>query len=185
MVAKLARVVALAGVRSGDRVMDVGTGTGVLIPHIAEAVGASGSILAIDISPEMLSVARGKKFPQNVEFLQADIQETGLPGNSFDRIICNAAFPHFEDRKKALAEMVRMLRPGGTLVISHPIGRDAVNRLHREVSPVVAEDHVPAAHELRRMLEEVGLFEILIVDEPDFYLAAGHKPPGEETRPGW
>ncbi|MHB1455295.1 MAG: class I SAM-dependent methyltransferase [Armatimonadota bacterium] len=171
----LARVVSLSESRQGERILDVGTGTGVLIPHILKVVGSQGSITAVDISPEMIAVAQTKGFPENVEFLQADVQETGLPDNSFNRVICNAAFPHFADKLRALLEMIRMLRPGGTLVISHPIGREAVNNLHRDVSPVVAEDRVPTAGKMREMLEDAGLVNIHVFDEPNFYLASSDK----------
>ena len=130
---------------------------------------------AVDLSPEMPSVARGKNLPENVAFLLADIHQARLPDNSFDRVICNAAFPHFEDRRKALGEMIRMLRPGGTLVVSHPIGREAVNKLHREVSPVVAKDRLPTAEDMRELPEQAGLADICVSDEPNFYLASGRK----------
>lgn len=173
---RLARVVRLSKAQTADRILDVGSGTGVLIPHVLEVIGPEGSIVAVDISSEMISVARAKGFPANVEFLLADIQDTGLPDSSFDRVICNAAFPHFTDKTKALLEMLRMLKPGGTLVISHPIGRDVVNNLHKEVSRVVAEDRVPTADRMRKILQDTGLEEIQVIDEPEFYLAAARKP---------
>lgn len=173
---RLARVVSMSKAQEGERVLDVGTGTGVLIPHILRVVGSHGSIVAVDISPEMIAVAKAKGFPENVEFLLADIEKTGLPSNSFDRVICNAAFPHFTDKSRALSEMIRMLRPGGTLVISHPIGREAVNNLHRNVSPVVAEDRVPTADKMRTMLSDAGLVDVYVLDEPDFYLASAIRP---------
>lgn len=172
---RLARVVSMSKVQEGERVLDVGTGTGVLLSHILRMIGSHGSIVAVDISSEMITAARAKDFPENVEFLQSDIQETGLPDNSFDRVICNAAFPHFTDKTRALSEMIRVLRPSGTLVISHPIGREAVNRLHRDVSPVVAEDRVPTADKMRGMLADAGLVSVYVLDEPNFYLASASK----------
>jgi ubiquinone/menaquinone biosynthesis C-methylase UbiE len=132
-----------------------------------------GGIVAVDISSEMLAVARRKGFPSCVSFVQADMQRAPLRGGSFDRVICNAAFAHFPDRQKALREMVRVLRPGGLLVISHPIGREAVNALHRRTEEVVSEDAVPTGEEMRRLLQEAGLTGIRILDETDFYLGAG------------
>jgi len=172
---RLARVVAEAHLRPGQRVLDVGSGTGVLIPHILRAVGEGGWVAALDLSAEMLAIARGKCFPANVGFLQADIQQVPLADQSFDRVICNAAFPHFADERKALAEMIRVLRPSGLLVISHPIGREAVNALHRDAGEAVAGDRVLPGAEMRRLLKAAGLKRIRVIDEPQFYLASARK----------
>jgi len=176
MASRLERVVHTSGARQGERVLDVGTGTGVLIPHILHAVGSEGAVVAVDVSPEMLAQARAKGFPENVSFLQADIEHTGLPDASFHRVICNAAFPHFSDKRHALNEMVRLLLPGGTLIVSHPIGREAVNKVHMDAGDAVAEDRVPPPEAMRELLGQAGLVDVYVIDEPSFYLAHGRKP---------
>lgn len=173
--ARLARVVALAQVEPGQAVLDVGTGTGVLIPQLLRAVGPSGRIVAVDLSSKMIEAAQQKDFPPRVTLLQADVHHLPLPDADFDRVICNAAFPHFEDRARSLQEMIRVLRPGGLLVISHPIGREAVNARHRKAGGPVGEDRVPAADAMRRLLHEAGLVEVMVIDDPEFYLASGHR----------
>jgi ubiquinone/menaquinone biosynthesis C-methylase UbiE len=172
---RLARVVALAEVQPGHAVLDVGTGTGVLVPHLLRAVGSTGRIVAIDLSWGMLEAAREKVFPSSVSFLEADVHQLPLPAADFDRVICNAALPHFEDRTRSIREMMRVLRPGGILVISHPVGREAVNKLHREAGGPVEEDRVPAPEAMIALLQKAVLTEIQVVDEPEFYLARGRK----------
>jgi ubiquinone/menaquinone biosynthesis C-methylase UbiE len=174
--ARLARVVALAEVLPGHSVLDVGTGTGVLVPHLLRIVGPDGKIAAIDLSSAMLEVARQKRFPGNVSFHQADVSRIPFADAAFDRVICNAAFPHFEDRAKSLQEMIRVLRPRGILVISHPIGRAAVNARHREAAGPVEQDRVPAPNAMSRLLTCAGLSDVQVIDEPQFYLARGRKP---------
>jgi ubiquinone/menaquinone biosynthesis C-methylase UbiE len=174
--ARLGRVVVLAEVESGHAVLDVGTGTGVLVPHLLRAIGPTGRIVAIDLSPGMLEVARQKVFPPHVTLLEADAHGLPLPDADFDRVICNAAFPHFEDRAQSVREMIRVLRSGGMLVISHPIGREAVNTLHREAGGPVEEDRVPTANVMVTLLQGAGLTDVRVIDEPEFYLARGTKP---------
>jgi ubiquinone/menaquinone biosynthesis C-methylase UbiE len=75
---KLERIVGLLGLEPGDTVLDVGCGTGVMVPYILERVGEKGRIVAVDISPKMVEAA-GKKFPPaeypNVKFIVADVGE--------------------------------------------------------------------------------------------------------------
>lgn len=173
--ARLDRVVRESGIGTGMDILDVGTGTGVIIPCLLKAVGKSGRILAIDISPGMLRVAQAKGFPGNVTFQLDDIEQLGCPDCSYDRVVCNAVFPHFRSKDQALSLIYRMLRPEGLVVISHPTGREAVNTIHREAGSVVAEDRVPDADVMRTMMKAAGFVDILITDEPEFYLATGRK----------
>lgn len=174
--ASLARVVSEAGVAPGERILDVGTGTGVLIPLILEAVGRKGRVTALDLSPQMLATAAEKRFPSNVEFVEAAMEESGLPSEAFDRVICNAVFPHFSDRQEALAEVFRVLRPGGLVMISHPIGREAVNNLHSDSDDAVAEDRVPAPYVMQELLQSAGFTEVRLADELEYFSAAARKP---------
>jgi ubiquinone/menaquinone biosynthesis C-methylase UbiE len=124
----------------------------------------------------MLAVAKEKGFPANVAFIEADMENSNLADEQFDRVILNAVFPHFTNKIKALSEAVRVLKPGGSLTISHPIGREAVNNLHRQAGGVVAEDKVPTASLMQQLLKEVGLARVRVIDEPDFYLVIGYRP---------
>lgn len=172
----LDRVVRESGVKPGTDILDVGTGTGVIIPCLLEATDGICRIRAIDISSGMLRVARSKGFPENVSFELADIEEFDCPDCSFDMVVCNAVFPHFSDKPAVLGRIFRLLKPGGVIVISHPTGREAVNKVHREASAVVTEDRVPDVHTMREMLQRAGYVDISVVDEPEFYLALGRRP---------
>jgi SAM-dependent methyltransferase len=172
---RLKRVIAEAELRAGDHVLDVGTGTGVLVPMIAEAVGAEGRVLAFDVSPRMVLEARQRIPGKGVLLVQADVHDLPVRLGSFDRVLCNAALPHFGDRRAALQEMIGSLRAAGLIVISHPIGREAVNARHREAGGPVAEDRVPPPKEMETLLSDAGLADIVVIDEPDFYLARARK----------
>lgn len=167
--AKLVRVVELSRLAPGSRVLDVGTGTGVLIPCLLERIGPEGSVVAIDISAAMLEKARAKCQSEQVRFELADIHCTGMPDAGFDAVFCNAVFPHFDDKPLALAECARLLRPGGVLTISHPIGREAVNRIHAEAGGAVGEDRIPPNGQIQAWLKEAGFSQVEVVDEREFH----------------
>lgn len=171
----LERVVRESGIKPRMDILDVGTGTGVIIPCLLKAMDCKGSIRAIDISAGMLRVAQSKEFPDCVEFVLADIEELDCPDCSYDRVVCNGVFPHFVDKPAILLRVCRMLRVGGKIVISHPTGREAVNKVHREAGSVVGEDRVPDPSRVRAMLLAAGFVDIDVTDEPEFYLAVGCK----------
>lgn len=173
---RLKRVAREADVRPGMRVLDVGTGTGVLIPYLLEALSGNGSVLAIDISREMLEQARAKGFPETVEFRLTAMEDFDPHGKAFDRVVCNAVFPHFWDRRLALQKAFSALKPGGIVVISHPKGREAVNRIHREAGDAVSGDRVPDPETMRALLVETGFTGVTVIDEPEFYLARAVRP---------
>jgi ubiquinone/menaquinone biosynthesis C-methylase UbiE len=172
---RLERVVSLSGISCGANVLDVGTGTGVLIPYILLKIGPNGGVLAIDISSEMLRQAKLKGFPDQVKLAVMDIHQTPFDSEHFDCVFCNAVFPHFEDKVGALREIARVLRPGGTVIISHPIGREAVNRIHQTAGGEVGEDRIPSNVDIVKWLSESGLNHSEVIDEPDFHLIRATK----------
>lgn len=109
-------VAAEAGVRQGDRVLDVACGTGALTLAAAGIAGSSGSVVGLDANPEMLAVARRK--PGRIEWLEGKAEALPLSDNDFDAVVSQFGFMFFEDRPKALAEMRRVLKPGGRLAVA-------------------------------------------------------------------
>ena len=117
-----------AKIRPGQRVLDVACGTGVMIPYYLDR--NVGQITAVDISPEMTKIARGK-FPQaNVTVLCGDITELTLP-EKFDAVMVYNAFPHFPDPEQLIATLAGMLNPGGTLTVAHGMSRAHIDAHHK------------------------------------------------------
>lgn len=110
------RVVAAAKLRPGMRVLDVACGTGVLTLEAARAVSPSGAAVGIDLNPAMLSVAR-RKAPE-IEWREAPAEALPFPTDDFDAVISQFGLMFFEDQRAAVAEMWRVLRPEGSLVIA-------------------------------------------------------------------
>jgi ubiquinone/menaquinone biosynthesis C-methylase UbiE len=141
------RIVALGEVRSGERVLDVGTGTGIVALHAADAVGAAGRVVGIDLSARMLAVARGKAQSAGVEarleLKRMDAEALELEDRAFDVVLSLFALLHFPAPLAALAEMRRVLRPGGRLVVavgSRPplASRSALEHYVRQAPALVA-----------------------------------------------
>ncbi|MFZ1992852.1 MAG: methyltransferase domain-containing protein [Solirubrobacteraceae bacterium] len=111
----------LAGVQVGDQVLDVASGTGVVARLAAERTGATGRVIASDVSAAMLARAASVPLAAGsapIEYLEASVAELPLEDGSFDVVLCQQGMPFFTDRHGAAAEMLRVLRPGGTLALS-------------------------------------------------------------------
>jgi ubiquinone/menaquinone biosynthesis C-methylase UbiE len=119
-------MLAMADLRAGMRVLDVAAGAGDQSLDIAERVGATGSVLATDISPTILACAKANAAAQghrNIEVCVADAEDLGIEDATFDAAICRLGLMLLPDPGKGLAEMHRALRAGGkaaTMVFSSP-----------------------------------------------------------------
>jgi ubiquinone/menaquinone biosynthesis C-methylase UbiE len=128
--ARLRDLIREFGVRPGERLLDVGTGPGVLLPYLRQRVGPSGQVCAFDLSLKMIRQAHGKPHTSLDMILQADVHTIPFTDRVFGRVICFAAFPHFDDPAQALQEMGRVLRPGGVLIIAHLMSRKELAAHH-------------------------------------------------------
>jgi ubiquinone/menaquinone biosynthesis C-methylase UbiE len=111
----------LASLRSGEHVLDVACGTGLVTLEAARAVGRSGQVLGVDLSERMTDVARQRATEQrvsNVSFMRMDAQKLALPDASFDVALCALGLMYVPDPEQALRDMRRVLRPGGRLVLA-------------------------------------------------------------------
>jgi ubiquinone/menaquinone biosynthesis C-methylase UbiE len=109
----------LLGVADGDRVLDVGCGSGVVTRAIARRVGARGLAVGLDPSPALLAVARqlarDAGLGDRIEFREGSALRLPFPDGSFDVVMCVTVLSHVPDGESALPELVRVLRPGGRL----------------------------------------------------------------------
>ncbi len=172
----LEKLISLADIPAGTNVLDVGSGTGVLIPYLHAAVGAQGKITAVDFSEKMLAKAQ-EKFANlnNIEFYLGDILEMELPAENYDVVICLNFFPHLHTRKEEfLRKMNNALKNGGFLIVMHDISRATVNSIHRE-SEVVAEHRLPEAKIVGEMFQACGYKNIHAFEDDTMYFVKGCK----------
>jgi ubiquinone/menaquinone biosynthesis C-methylase UbiE len=109
-----------AGIRPGERVLDVGSGTGIVARIAAEHAGESGEVDGVDINPGMLDVARAasKQTYSRIGWRQGAAEDLPFARSTFDAVLSQQAFQFFDDRQAALKEMRRVLRPGGRVAFS-------------------------------------------------------------------
>ena len=161
------------GLRSGDRVLDLGGGTGHLLAVLRRRIGAGGAVCMVDLSPEMLRHAAGLARSYGAMRVCGMVEELPLAEGGWNAAFCMGLFPHLTDRRAALAGIRRALVSGGKLAIMHLIGRETLNALHRQIGGTVAEDLLPRGEEVADVLGEAGFRVEKVRDEEDCFQVLG------------
>ncbi|GAB6156515.1 methyltransferase domain-containing protein [Desulfosporosinus burensis] len=175
VIIRLKKMVEELALSRDSKVLDLGTGTGVLIPMLIKAVGSSGMVVAIDFAPQMLVEAQKKYQWPNLKFLEGAAEDIPLADQAVDEVVCNSAFPHFDDFRRAAQEMARVLKSGGRVTVMHPHSREYINDLHVSLGGAVSNCLLPEEEVMHAIFSEAGFENITIEDVYQRYCLSGRK----------
>jgi len=157
-----------AGLRPGERVLDVACGTGIVARHALRQIGENGTVTGLDINPGMLAVARS--IDSSIEWVEASAEAMPLPDESFDTVLCQLSLQFMENRPAALSEMRRVLTSGGRILLNLPgpagppfadFANIAEDTMGREAAGFIRQ--VFSLHdtgEIHNLMSEAGFHEI-------------------------
>nr|ADR01096.1 Noc6 [Nocardia sp. ATCC 202099] len=156
---------AVAELRAGERVLDLGSGGGIDVLLSARRVGPTGKAYGVDMTDEMLALALANKASagaDNVEFLKGTIEALPLPAGTIDVVISNCVINLSVDKPAVFAEMFRVLAPGGRIGVSDVVAEDALSATERAERGSYVECIAGALTfaEYRRGLERAGFADV-------------------------
>lgn len=138
-----------AEINENKKILDVGCGTGVLIPFYLKR--NVKKITAIDFSKEMIDCAKRKHQNPLIDFVCADV-ETYEFEEKYDVIVLYNSFPHFINQEKLIEKLATLLNDGGILTVAHSVNRDEINKIHFNVQNVSLE--LMDINDLKKLFEQ-------------------------------
>jgi SAM-dependent methyltransferase len=177
---------AIAALRPGETVVDLGSGAGFDCFLAASRVGRTGRVIGVDMTPEMVTKARDnarRVSATNVEFRLGEIEHLPVPDESVDVIISNCVINLSPDKGAVLREAMRVLKPGGRIAISDVV---ATQEIPKEVAESVEAltgcvAGAAAVDEIRALLANAGFEEIKVDARPDSGAIIAQCMPGAES----
>ncbi|MGW1229266.1 class I SAM-dependent methyltransferase [Streptomyces sp. NPDC001515] len=164
--------VASLGLRPGDAVLDAGCGTGRALPALRKAVGPEGTVLGADLTPAMLEEAVRAGRDRAGRLVRADVARLPVRPGALDAVFAAGLLSHLSRPGPDLAELARVVRPGGLLALFHPVGRAA---LAARQGRRITDGDLRAEPRLCPLLARSGWRLVSYVDEDARYLALAER----------
>jgi len=173
---KVRYITELLGIRGDESILDIGTGTGIMIPFYEKYL-VDGKVVAVDYSEKMIEMARSK-YPERehpkVSYLVSDLYDLNFEVG-FDLVMCYSCFPHFVDQPLAIDVLSRALRKGGRLVVAHSDSAKKINGVHMNGGVEISNDFLPSMERLKRMMGDSGLSVRFERDDDSYFICIASK----------
>lgn len=171
---KVSYIFSLLKINENDSVLDVGTGTGVMIPFYLDKI-VTGKVTAIDFSEKMIAQSK-KKYPEEkrLSYRVLDIYESDYE-NVFDKVVCYSCFPHFPDPLKAIGVLARAVKKDGFFIIAHSSSKDEINNVHTNGGEEICMDYLPDSAVMKELFRENGLDVVFSRDDEEYFIVIGKK----------
>ncbi len=157
------------------RILDVGCGTGILLPDLLAACRKATCIVELDFAEQMLRENRRKATDARVRPVCADARTLPFPEACFDLVLCFGVLPHLGVAQTAVDALLRVLRTSGFLSFGHLMGSAELNTLHQSVGEPLSEDVLPAAGNLAEMLHQRAATVLAAEESSDWYFVQAIK----------
>lgn len=155
-------------VAQGNKVLDLGCGTGRALVPLRAAVGPRGGVVGLDATPAMLAQVQAAGRGKLAALVLGDAGRLPFQTNSVDVIFAGGLLPHLKQPEAALIEFARVVQPGGKLAVFHPLGRAALAARHQSVP---SDDDVIAPRRLTAICQQTGWQIKMLDDVESRYLA--------------
>ncbi len=168
---RLRTMISSLPIKAGHCVLDVGTGTGIALKPLLEAVGKDGKIVGIDESEKMVAEALKIHF----EVIVGDAHNLEFPPETFDNVFAFSVLPHLDKPERFMRQAATVLRSGGHLIVLHFMSWEVCNDFHRKVDTAVENDMLPTPADLARMAAVAGLQPTRFEEAEDLFLWIARK----------
>lgn len=166
---KLKKIIDISSIKNNAKILDVGTGTGVLIKYLLNK--DPREIVGVDFSENMIKMAKSKYSDSRVRFIVSDIMEFNESG--FDYIFLYSVYPHIAENELLFYHLSSLLNPSGEIIIAHSEGRKQINNVHEKYVEVKNDRLCPAFETSRKMIRN---FKInTMIDNDELYYISGIK----------